>query len=246
MARWSSTSRSRSRAPRKEPLPAPLPPLTRTVGQVIAETIKLDGSNFWRALPLGFVVAALDLVSTSYAHNFEGRAAVLWAFAPLMAAAYVWGSSIATETRLDPRSAATAFLVALVIYLPFPFLVDPFVLPGLLFFGAFGLAVPAAVAEKLGLRQALSRGFALGRADLAHAVGGLAALAIVYLVSRVALAVLLRAQSDQAAKVAVFLGDVVLAPLLFLGGALLYLDQKARLELRAQAQGKPSASHSRR
>ena len=34
-------------------LPAPLPPAERTIGQVIAETIRAYGANFWRALPLG-------------------------------------------------------------------------------------------------------------------------------------------------------------------------------------------------
>ena len=34
-------------------LPPPLPPAERTVGQLIAETIRLYGQHFWRALPLG-------------------------------------------------------------------------------------------------------------------------------------------------------------------------------------------------
>jgi len=42
------------------------------------------------------------------------------------------------------------------------------------------------------------------------------------------LVLLLRGTSDQTERVAVFLGDLVLAPLLFLGGALLYFDQEAR------------------
>ena len=31
-------------------LPAPLPPAERTVGQLVAETIRAYGDNFWRAL----------------------------------------------------------------------------------------------------------------------------------------------------------------------------------------------------
>ena len=30
-----------------EPLPPPLPPETRTVGQLVAETLKLYGRHFW-------------------------------------------------------------------------------------------------------------------------------------------------------------------------------------------------------
>ena len=41
-------------------LPPPLPPGERTVGQLIAETIRLYGDNFWRALPLGLPIAVLD------------------------------------------------------------------------------------------------------------------------------------------------------------------------------------------
>src|SRR5256885_10755602 len=49
---------------RREPQPAPppLPPETRTVGQLVAETIRLYGSRFWRALALGIAPAAAGLV----------------------------------------------------------------------------------------------------------------------------------------------------------------------------------------
>ena len=49
---------------RREPQPAPppLPPETRTVGQLVAETIRLYGSRFWRSLALGVAPAAAGLV----------------------------------------------------------------------------------------------------------------------------------------------------------------------------------------
>jgi hypothetical protein len=122
-----------------------------------------------------------------------------------------------------------AFVVALIVYLPFPILTRIYVLPGLAWFGLIGLAVPAAMYEGLGIRAALRRGLELGRADLVHAIGGLATVGIVYGVSRGALLVLLHTQGDQAQKVAVILADIVLSPILYIGGALLYLDQKARL-----------------
>ena len=49
--------RSCSRSSMPE-LPAALPPAERTVGQLIAETIRAYGDNFWRALPLGIPIAA--------------------------------------------------------------------------------------------------------------------------------------------------------------------------------------------
>ena len=42
------------------------------------------------------------------------------------------------------------------------------------------------------------------------------------------LSALLHTQGDNGQRVAVFLSDVVLSPLLFVGGALLYIDQAAR------------------
>ena len=35
------------------PLPPPLPPETRTVGQLVAEALKLYGARFWPSLALG-------------------------------------------------------------------------------------------------------------------------------------------------------------------------------------------------
>lgn len=243
MARWSSSQK----APRQrgaEALPSPLPPETRTVGQLVAETIKLYGRAFWRALPLGIPLAALDFVA--YGHGADAQTVLLWAFGPLLAAAYVWASSLVTGARLERRTALTAFLVGLVVFIPFPVLFRIFVLPGLAVFAMFGLAVPAAVVERLDVRAALRRGFELARADTVHALGGLATLAIVYGVSRLALQVLLHTQGSQAERGAAVLADLVLGPIVFLGGAFLYFDQKARLELRAAQPESPSASHSRR
>ena len=79
-------------------------------------------------------------------------------------------------------------------------------------------------------RAALRRAVELCRADYIHALGSLATLVIVFVLSRVALAFLLREQADNTIRVAVFIADLVVSPLLFLGGALLYFDQAARVE----------------
>ena len=47
-----------------EPLPAPLPPETRTVGQLVAESIRLYGRRFWPSLALGVGPAALGAAAT--------------------------------------------------------------------------------------------------------------------------------------------------------------------------------------
>ena len=76
-------------------------------------------------------------------------------------------------------------LAGLIVFLPFPILLRLYVLPGLALFGLLGLAVPAAVYERLDVREALRRGWQLGRADVVHAIAGMATLALVYGVSRV-------------------------------------------------------------
>jgi hypothetical protein len=68
--------------------------------------------------------------------------------------------------------------------------------------------------------------------DYVHAAGSLATLVILFVLARLGLALLLESQADNTVRVAIFLADAVLGPLLFLGGALLYVDQEARLRSR--------------
>jgi hypothetical protein len=121
-----------------------------------------------------------------------------------------------------------AVAVAVVVWLPFPALRAVFVLPGIAWLAFIGLSVPAAMVERLAFRDALVRGRQLGVADYAHALGSLAALVVVVGASDSVLSALLHTQGSNGQRVALFLSDVVLGPLLFLGGALLYVDQAAR------------------
>jgi hypothetical protein len=212
-----------------EPRPAALPPRERTVGQLIAESIRLYGARFWATIPLGLPFVGLDLAS--FGHPVRVQTLLLWAFGPLLTAAYVYACTLTSVQRPTGRALASAYLAGLIVFLPFPVLLRLYVLPGLALFGLVGLAVPAAVVEQLGVRSALRRGWQLGRADVVHAIGGMATLAIVYAVSRYALLVLLHTQGSQAQNVAVLLADLVLSPLLFVGATLLYVDQAARVRV---------------
>jgi hypothetical protein len=205
-------------------LPPPLPPETRTVGQVIAETIRFYGAHFWRALPLGLPLAIVDFEAAVH-HTIGVQIALFLGATPLFVAGYLW----ACRLLLDAAPSATAAVVATVIWLPFPLLRAFYVLPGLAF---IGLAVPAAMKERLGFRDALARGRQLGLADYVHALGALAALIVVVGVAEEALAALLHTQSNNGARAALFLSDLALSPMLFLGGALLYVDQAARVKSR--------------
>jgi hypothetical protein len=67
-----------------------------------------------------------------------------------------------------------------------------------------------------------------------HAAGSLATLVVLFFLTRLGLALLLESQADNTVRTAIFLSDAVLAPLLFIGGAILYVDQDARLRSRRE------------
>jgi hypothetical protein len=204
-------------------LPPPLPPERRTVGQLIAESIRFYGNDFWRVLPLGVPLALVDQASV---HRTIGTQMVLyWLATPLFVAAYLW----ACRLVLDARPTRMAAVLAVLIWLPFPALRAFFVLPALAWLAFIGLAVPAAMLDPaLGLRDALARGRRLGQADYVHALGSLAALVVVIGVADIGLSALLHSQSQNGERAALALSDLVLSPVLFLGGAMLYVDQAAR------------------
>src|SRR5438034_1913679 len=181
---------ARTRRRRDEgPLPPPLPPETRPVGQLVAETIKLYGERFWRILPLGLALALIDQVSFGF--PTLGQALILLLGAPLMTAAYVAACALVT----GERPTWTAFAVGVLIFLPVPALELVFLLPAVAWLALFGLSVPAAVAERLGFREALVRGRRLGSADHVHALGSLATLTLVFYLSKTLLALLLHSQA---------------------------------------------------
>ena len=197
------------------------------MGQVVAESIRLYGNRFWWSLALGLPIAVLDEVSAG--RSVQIQTLVLWAATPLLTAAFVGAVVLAAAERPRNRDLGRAFALGLVVFLPVPVLFRLFVLPALGWLALFGLAVPVAAYERLGFRDALARARRLGKADYVHALGSLCALAIVYFLTRTMLLFLLRGQADATERVAGFLADLVLSPLLFLGAALLYFDQAARV-----------------
>ena len=156
------------------------------------------------------------------------RVAVFLVAAPLFTASFVGACALALG-RPERRQALIAFAVGILVFVPAALVLPWFTLLGIGWLALVGLAVPAAVAERRGVLGAIRRGFELARADYVHALGGLATLAIVFVVTRLPLAFLLRAQADNTQRVAAVVADLVVAPLLFLGAALLYVDQAARV-----------------
>lgn len=226
--------------------PPPLPPERRTVGQLVAETIRLYGANFVRALPLGLVVAVSNQLALEFSSEERGvvsrldfddytrAAAVLVLAAPVFALGFAYASALATGSRLSARSLAVAAVVGTLTFVPAALLFPFFLVAGVLWLALTGLAVPAAVAERRAVGGALRHGLRLGRTDYVHAAGSLAALIVLFALARNVLALLLESQAENTVRTAIFLADTALAPLLFLGGALLYVDQEARLRSRAE------------
>jgi hypothetical protein len=208
-------------------LPPPLPPETRTVGQLVAEAIRLYGHSFRRALPLGLPVAVADVASVGL--SVADRILVLLVAAPAFTIAYAWASALAADVRPSRRTWLRASLLGTLVFLPAAVFFPWFAILSVAWLALVGLVVPVTVIEDLPARAALSRAVELCRADYVHALGSLATLVIVFFLTRVVMGFLLREQADTAVRVAVFLADLVVSPLLFLGAALLYFDQAARV-----------------
>ncbi len=212
-----------------EPRPAALPPEIRTVGQLVAESIRLYGDNFVRCLAIGVPAAFLTVLGT---HVSRGLALVLTPTldGALLSAAYVYAATIVLERRPPPGRLAVAWAAGWLAFLPAPFLLIGFILPALAWLAAVGLVVPVLVVEDLDVRAAFRRAWRLARADYVHALGSLATLAILVLVTQGVLAFLIRGAANEALETAFALSSLVISPLMFVGASLLYVDQAARVE----------------
>jgi hypothetical protein len=212
-----------------EPRSAALPPAERTIGQLVAESIRFYGEHFWVCLAFGLPAAAIAAVFKNVSRHVQLLLAPTLS-AALISATFVWACVVVLEASPSRRRLVVAWLMGWLVFAPVPFLVIAFVVPGLLWLAALGLVVPVLVAEDVPLVAALPRAWRLGRADFTHAIGSLFTLAVVVLLSQSVLVFVLRGFGDAEETSALFLASVVLSPLLFVGTALLYVDQSARVE----------------
>jgi MFS family permease len=215
--------------PRVEHRPAALPPAERTIGQLVAESIQFYGHRFWTCLALGVAPAAVAVVFASVSREWVLILAPTVSGA-LVSATFVWASSLVLEAAPPRRRLVAAWLFGWLVFAPVPFLVLAFVIPGLLWLAALGLVVPVLVVEEIPVRAALRRAWQLARADFVHALGSLFTLAVVVILSQSVLVFILRGFGDADVLTSLFLASVVLSPLLFVGTALLYVDQAARVQ----------------
>ena len=245
--------RKKPRARREpQPLPPPLPPEERSVGQLIAETIRFYQHHFFQTIPLGLSVAALTQLTVAFgdhrteprghppprgfetAHSILGGGVEVTILlgALLLTASYIVAIVLVTGTRPQQRAIGTAYGLGVLVFLPVPLLAQLLVLPAVAYLAFFGWVVPAALVERAGFRESIRRSARLARVDYIHAAGGLATLVIVFYVVRLMLAFLLRSGGESTERVAALLADLVLSPMLFVGAAILYLDQAARVRAR--------------
>lgn len=211
------------------PRPDALPPERRTVGQLVGESIRFYGEHFRRSLLFGVAPAGLAVLAANVPRRY------LFAIAPslsgaLLSATYVGAVMVVLGARPNRRRLLAAWLSGWLVFAPVPFLVVAFILPGLAWLAAVGMVVPAILVEELPVRPAFARAWRLARADFVHALGSLSTLAIVVFLSQTVLAFLLRGAGGAAVSVAFVLANIVISPLLFIGAAMLYLDQAARVE----------------
>jgi hypothetical protein len=211
---------------RSHELPPPLPPETRTVGQLVAEAIRFYGRRFWPSLVLGIGPAVLVVLGAGLSQR-ERLVLVVTVGTLLLTASYVVACALVAGERRGPLS--VAYAAGALVFVPAPLLAAAFVLPALAWLAVFGFVVPAVLVEGRDFRTAFRRAIELSRADYVHALGSLATLVIVVFLSQAVLFLLLRGAGEAAVAAAGFLANLVISPLLFLGAALLYYDQAARV-----------------
>jgi hypothetical protein len=215
----------------RAPLP-PLPPERRTIGQVVAEAIRLYGARFWPSLALGIGPGLLGIAAAEL-HGVS-RVAVVVGVGPLVLASSYAGAVALLRPIARGKYLSVALAVGYLAFLPVCvsrlWIFPGIYLVALAWLALIGLGVPAALLERRGYADALRRGVQLARADYVHAVGSLATLAITIFLTGLVIFFSLREGSGQALRIAAALAFVVLAPVFVLGAAVLYVDQEARVE----------------
>jgi hypothetical protein len=199
------------------------------VGQVVAEAIALYQRHFWRALALGVPLAVVDQLIVG--RSAGTQIAILVAASPVFSLTYAAACAIDRPDPPPRRVWLTAVLVGTLTFLPVAAVFTWFKLAAVLWLGVAAHAVPAVMAERLRPLAALRRSWELARADYVHAAGSFATLVLLFGLTQIALGFVLRGQADATLRVSLFLADLALSPLLYLGGAIVYVDLVARVGL---------------
>src|SRR5207247_4856454 len=97
-------------------LPPPLPPETRTVGQLVAEAIRLYGAHFWPSLALGIGPGLLGIAAA----ELDGvtRVVVVVGIGPLVLASSYAGAVALVRPIGRGHSVAVALAVGYLAFMP--------------------------------------------------------------------------------------------------------------------------------
>ncbi len=216
-----------------------------SLGEVFAETTRIYGDRLWAALALGALSAVAFVVGVVVhpvllVFGIAVAVTVGWAGATRMVA----GDSLVEALGQVAVRAPLLFVFTLVATVPFALILTQnivvtfaiHILFAVAWLAATGFAIPVVMVERAPeeergvhlLGWVLRRSLVLARAEYVHAVGVIAALAIVYALLYVILFGALRGFAEQAEVIAAALAQTVLAPFLFFGLAVLYFEQRAR------------------
>lgn len=209
------------------------------LGELLAETIRIYGDRLRAALGLGAVVGGAFLAARAVPTLLEVLVVSLAFTATYGAAArIVSGDSFAEAWAQVGVRAPVLIVLTFVVAVPFAIAVGYLFLLilAVLWLALAGFSIPVAMLEReqdgggvfARIAYALDRSLRLARAEYLHAAGVVAGLVIAYLVLGVLIGLALAGFADNGRLVAVALAQLVLAPLFFLGLAVLYYEQRAR------------------
>jgi hypothetical protein len=136
-------------------------PADRTVGQLVADSIRLYQHNFWRSLLLGLPVAVLDQLAVGSNRSMQTSLLVL--ATPFFTLSYIGACRLAVGQRVSRPAMLNALGVGVLVFLPVGLLVWLFVLPALAWLAVLGLSVPVALFEKRGIRESMRQARRLRR-----------------------------------------------------------------------------------
>ena len=214
------------------------------LGEVFAETIRIYGERFWAASGIGAVAAAAFVVG-GLVHPAAAIVLLSLVFTGAWAAAtrLVSGDRFGEAWAQVALHAPVLLVFTIVASLPFALAVSQLflIIFAVGWIALTGFSIPASVAEAPGegegvirrIAGVLQRSVEISRAEYFHAAGVIAALVGVYVVCGFLIAGLLVGFADNSGFVAVTLVQLVLAPFFFLGLAVLYFEQRARVGARA-------------
>lgn len=218
------------------------------LSEILAEAIRLYGERLAAALVLGAVFTVTLFVGV-LVHPVVWVVLATLGFGATYAVAcrLVAGDRLAEAWSQVLLRASTLLPLSLAVVLPFTITLyyGILVLVGAAWLAFSGFAIPVAMLE-LGrgeestfarIGYAFDRSVQLARVGYLHALGVVAALLIVELLFSQILIRLLLGFADNTAAVSALLAGIVLWPLVFLGLAVLYFEQRTRVEA-----GTPQAS----